>query len=325
MTHQELLEIAEKNALNGHIGDLFGCTFRDGASMATVATAAIQYGLDKDLEFPKITENSAYRRAIRESVQGQKNDERSYMFVRLEDSKTKILHAVVSISVVQEAQAAGQIRTVEGEFVAGKGAQLHEETRIGFDKIKHNEKSYTTARELLVSENWNHPLCDKFLRIYEESCERYDANDLRLATDRALNGWHGFKLFSSKGVWFVPSINSEKVRSVKDFLMAVGCAPVLLPQANCVETLEALKTASLESFDGKMADLQTKLDNLINSSAKVRPASFEARLTEYDEIRAAVEVHAAFLGFEKDSLMSRLADAEKAVQDALVNLQRSRV
>jgi hypothetical protein len=129
-------------------------------------------------------------------------------------------------------------------------------------------------------------------------------------------------LFDSKGLWFVPAVYAEKVRSWKAFLTEIGSGPVILPQFDAVETIQALRAASMESLEGRLLAMKEKMAAMSERSGSTREATWERRLEEFDELRATVELHAQALGIEQADLLSRLKKAEEGVRAAMVEAFR---
>jgi len=307
MTKEDIEKIL--NAGTGrHLGDLCGWSLHGTHNREHVHTCAKEYGLDGDLDFPKVTPSSAYRRAVNNSVRTGRSDERDYAAVLLEDTPNSIVHAIVRGNIDD-----GAIGTI-----SNKQAEFQMETRIGFDKRAY--KNGDAVETLVQYEDANHPVSVRVAGLYEELAVVYQTNDIRTAFQRAFSKWGAMRLLEHGGLWWVPCEYAEKVREWKRFMVGICSTPIVIPIFDTEETIASLKAQSQSTLEGQLADLVEQLEGYTKKD-NTRLSTLEKRVEMFDDLRSKIELHARVLGIKQQELLDKLDAAAKGLTESLLAIR----
>jgi hypothetical protein len=284
-----------------HLGDLVRWELHGIVRQDVATAAAARFGLLDDLDFPVVTPNSAYRHAVRQSVRGGKADERRYEVVKVEESPSKIVHAIVEKTVENK---------TTGSTMTNRDATFSTETRVGFDKDAYFAGG--VAETMLQVEHPDHPIVARIRALYGELCVTYKTEDIRVASQRAFTSWHATAFGSGGGLWWAPSTAAEKVRSWAEWMEELGHRAYVIPLFDTEETVRALQLNAYESVENQMNAL---LDQMAAFSHKdnTRASTLERRVEEFDRLRDSAELYETLLGAQMSTIKERLVAAQKAL------------
>jgi hypothetical protein len=292
-----------------HLGDLCGWGLHGAQERTKVLELAEQLGLKDDFVFPRIGANSAYRRAVNKAVRGGKADERQYAAVLVEDTPTKIVHAIVRREIVDTA----------GGELSPKDAAFHTDVRVGFDKDGYKDEK--DPETLLRLEDEEHQVSKRIKSIYEELAVVFLPQDIRVAFQRAFEKWGAMRLLEHGGLWWVPEPAAEKVRAWKEFMLALSNTTVIIPVFDTDETIQSLREQSKLNLESQLADLLEQLESFTGQST-TRLSTLERRVERFDELRDKIELHARVLGHKQEELLSKLNEASKGLVQSLAAIKQ---
>ncbi len=294
MTKTDVLGILKQNE-GTHMGDLCGWSLNGTVDQIEAVSLASSLGLEKDLCFPDIGPNGAYRRAVNDAVRTGRRDEEKYEAVKVEDSERQIAHSIIRKNVVADMLQ-----------LAEKDAEFQTECQIIFSK---------DSRTLICSDP-NHPIFLKVVEGYKTLTEVYTADDLRTAFQRAFAAWGGIRMLEHGGLWWIPSTAVEKVRAWKAFMEGTQNSALILPVFDTAETIESLKRVTQESVDGQLQELVNQLEGYAGRS-NVRHSTLEARVEEFDTLRDKAELYERLLGHNLTELKTKLDEAQKGLMETI--------
>lgn len=287
-----------------HLGDLCGWSISGDQLQTEVRALAERVGIGEDLGLPMISASSAYRRAVTDGVKGGRNDEKKFDAVKIDDTETKIVHAIVERSVV--AGAAGNLSTNDANF--------HTELRVGFNKDGY--KNGEDPENLLRSENEEHLISKKIRARYDELCVKYLPRDIRVAFQRAFEKWGAIRLLEHGGLWWVPAPYADKVRCWKEFMAELGNSTVIIPVFDTEETINSLREQSKFTLEAQLAEMLEDLEAFAKAD-NTRVSTLEKRLEMFDDLRDRIELHARVLGNTQDELLNKLNLAADGLAQSL--------
>lgn len=288
-----------------HLGDLCGWSLSGSRTQADVLAAAEKFGILDDLAFPRTTPNSCYRKAVGIVFSVGKRDKQRQMAYIVEDSSDKLVHAIVTSKVIDDTSS-------DEESVSAKDAEFTTEIKVGFDKRAYRDGS--SAEGCLVSEDPDHPASVELKAKYLELAETYLAGDIRTAFQNAFKTWDACPVLPHGGLWYIPANHAEKVRAWHGFMVELGMSTVVIPTFDTAETIESLRAATRDSLDAQLAEMEWQLDCYVKDGwNKIRDASLERRMREFDELRARAELYQAILGTTIDDLHSKVQACEDRV------------
>ncbi|MEN6369525.1 MAG: DUF6744 family protein, partial [Thermotogota bacterium] len=256
-------------------------------------------GIADDLQFPKLTPNSCYRKAIQQVFNTGKKDTGRPMAVVVEDSSEKIVHSIVMSSVVDDANDA----------VSAKDAKFRTELKVGFDKEAYALGA--TAEGCLVLEDPNHPLAEQLKTTYLELAERYLSYDIRVAFQAAFRKWDACPVLPHGGLWYIPSSRADKVRAWDRFMRGLGLVTAVIPTFDTAETIESLQQATRNGLESQLEDVLKLLGMYAAEGETVRTTTLEKRAEEFDALRSRAELYQAILGTTVDDLTAKIESAAK--------------
>jgi hypothetical protein len=304
MTKNDVLSKLLQQQDGRHLGDLCGWSLSGTVRQEDAQKIADACDLADDFDFPRVTPNSAYRRAVRQAVRGGKGDERRYDVAKIEESPSKIVHAVVRKDIVVGA----------GTQLTARDAEFKTETKLGFDKDAYFASE--PAEKLFKTEDEHHPVSIAARRIYEDLCVVYRAEDIRIAFQRAFVTWGAVRLLDHGGLWWVPSPYAAKVRAWSEFMRATNNTALILPVFDTEETIESLRQVTMQSVDGQVADLMEQLTKLSEKN-NTRVSTLEKRVEMFDDLRDKAEMYEKLLGHQMDELKVKLTAAQTSLVESL--------
>lgn len=313
MTRNEVITNLTKPQTGKHMGDLVGWSMTGWLAQYKVRDAAVAHGLGDDLKFSIVRANNAYRRAVTHAVVGGGVDTRLHEVRVVEDSSTKIVHAIVRhhVTDVGDAGLSKNDATVETLF------------KVGFDKAAYNDGEPDAAKLLKIDDaGAEHPIAKRIKSLYDEAVSVYRTDDVRAVFQAAMILWGGMRMVDSGGIWWLPPTASEKVRSWAAFLRELygARAAFVCPMFDTSETIAALQIASELDLEGRLQKLEDELDGFY-SRDNVRLSTFETRLEEFARLRNIVDLHDDILDMKRDALREKLAAAEKSLCETLDELK----
>ena len=285
-----------------HLGDLCGWSLSGSKSKDEVEALAAKHDLADDLEFPKLTPNACYRKAISQVFATGKKSEKNWMAVVVENSADKMVHSIVGSSVVDD----------DDDTVSAKDAAFETEIKVGFDKKAFRDGA--SAAGCLVVEDEKHPAAIQLKEVYLELAETYLTNDIRNAFQAAFRKWDACPVLPHGGLWYIPAVHAKKVRSWNEFMIDLGMTTVVIPAFDTKETIASLQEATRSGLEGQLSDLLWMLDYYAEQGwAKTRTNTLEARIADFDELRNRAELYQNILG----TTISDLTDKVKIAADRL--------
>lgn len=301
------LDDALKQQQGRHMGDLVGWNTHGLIPQDRARTLAAQHGIEDDLAFPKVTPNSAYRRAVRQAVKGGARDERRYEVVKLEEYETMIVHGFVRKDIVAKG----------GSGLSARDVEFATETKVAFDKDRHADG--LPAEELMIFEDETHPIAQQAKALYENLCVVFRTDDIRTAFQRAFRSWAGVPTLEKGGYWWIPAAYAHKVRSWADFMADLGNSTVVLPLFDTSETIASLRDLTEQSVE---AQLERLMEQLTRFSGKdtTRVSTLEARVERFDELRDRAELYERLLGHTLQDLRDKMDVAQRALVQSLSEL-----
>lgn len=307
MIKETVLEKLLKQNEGRHLGDLCGWGIHGEHLQTEVKIISERLGISEDLGLPYVSASSAYRRAVNDAVKSGRSDERKLQAVKVEDTETKIVHAVVR-SLLTEAPVPG---------LSSNDADFEQILKVGFDK-----DGYKNGRDpsvLLQTENDDHALSAKIRARYEELCVRYLPRDIRVAFQRAFEKWGAIRLLDHGGLWWVPAPYAEKVRAWKTFMGELNNTTVIIPVFDTEETINSLREQSRQTLEAQLSEMMGDLEKFSKTDS-TRVSTLEKRLEMFDSLRTKIELHAAVLGMKQQELLDRLNDAKDGLAAAISGL-----
>lgn len=297
MTKNEALAAILAQSEGRHLGDLCGWSLSGNIPQGEARALAEELGLKDDFDFPKMTPTSAYRRAVIKAVKSGRRDEERYEVVKVEDTAGKVAHSIVRKDVADAMNSDPSISTKDAEFQT--------EAQICFDKKTH-----------CILSDKPHPVVARTHSFYEVLCVVYEADNIRIAFQRAFEKWSGVRMLDHGGLWWVPSTSANKVRQWKEFMARTRNTSIILPVFDTQETIEGLRKITEESVEGQLKQLMDDLEGLYDKDS-VRMSTLQSRVERFDEIRDKAELYERLLGHQLDSLKSRVKKAQRGLVDSL--------
>lgn len=309
MTKNEIERQTDNSTIAGsnHLGD-FVSGSQSGTILQSEARAlAEKHGLDEDLGFPKLSESSAYRRAVRLAAKVGKTDERRYEIVKVEDSHDRIVHSIIRKDIALNS-------LITGTSLSTNEAKYETETKVGFDKSKY--KSGATPEDIIQIEDPNHPIASEVYKIYSSMCVHYMAKDIRVASQRAFRKWSGIRLIEHGNLYYVPNVYRDKVRAWKNWMKEMSNVAWVMPQFDSEETVEALQGMTQESVEDQLAELLEDLDSYVGKGT-TRLSTLESRVDDFDTLRDQAELYERLLGHTLEDLKEKLNNAQKHLVESI--------
>jgi hypothetical protein len=292
-----------------HLGDLCGWSLHGSHDQTKVSELARYHGLEDDLGLPNLPPSNGYRRAIIDAVKG-KRDEVRYDAVKLEESDTKIVHAIVRRSIIKDCSSTNG-------HISDKDASYDTEVKIAFDKESAINES--KSRESLITyDNPDHPVSKYIQRVYENLCVTYSPDHIRIAFQRAFESWGAIRLLGHGGLWWIPAPYSDKVRAWKAFMADLGYTTLVIPVFDTQETIDSLIQQSTETLEAQLSAMIQELNDFAGKD-NVRPSTLQKRVEQFDKLREKVELHAQVLGNKQNELIQRLDSAQKGLVKSMLN------
>lgn len=289
-----------------HLGDLVGWSLSGMISADRVEAAIKKFGLEDDIRLPKLTNNSAYRKAIQLAFNAGKKEERVAMAVLVEDNAKKIVHSLVNKSVVDD----------DDDTVSNKDAEFKTEIKVGFNKLADQQGA--TASGCLVTEDDNHPAAKILRAKYAELTENYTTDGIRSGFQVAFKKWDACPVLPHGGLWYIPAKHAEKVRAWVGFMRELNQQSALIPTFNTHETIESLKESTRNGLESQLQEMFNLLEEYATLGwDKCRVTTLEKRMEDFDELRGRAEFYQAMLGTTIDDLTAKIEAAAKTVMGRL--------
>jgi len=301
--HMETVSSAIAQEHGMHLGDLCGWSITGSRPKAKVIHTAEQLGLEEDMRFPKLTPNSAYRKAI--SMTFKQSKSTNMMAVLVEDSPRRIVHSLVATEVVED----------DNNTVSSKDASFNTEIKVGFNK--EADAGGASPGACLVTEDDTHPAAQELRKNYTHLLDTYLASDIRECFQAAFRNWKACPVLPHGGLWYIPSKYAEKVRAWAAFMRELQLVTVVVPSFDTKETLESLQNSTRYSLENQLADIVSQLDGYsAEGAASVRSSTLEKRAAEFDDLRSRAELYKTILGTTVSDLTKRIEVAsQKLVKD----------
>ncbi len=300
------VEEAIEQAEGKHLGDLCGWSLSGSRPKDLVEQLAAKHGLSDDLVFPKLTPSACYKKAISQVFTSGKKME--HMAVPVENSTDKMVHALVTKRVVES----------EAGAVSLKDAEFSTEIKVGFNKEAY--RNGANAAACLVVEDDANPAAVQLKETYLELAETYLANDIRYAFQAAFRTWDACPVLPHGGLWYIPAIHAQKVRSWNEFMIDLGMSTIIIPTFDTVETIASLREATRNGLEGQLSEVLGALDYYSEQGwQKTRTNTLEARVADFDSLRARAELYQNILGTTVDDLIAKVKlAADRLTKDITV-------
>lgn len=298
-----------------HLGDLVGWSLTGNVHKDKVEALIIKHGLENDIRLPKLTRNSAYRKAIQLCFNAGKKEERMAMAVLVEDNTTKIVHSLVSKNLVDDD---------DDDAVSTKDAKFSTEIKVGFSKIA--DQAGATAGGCLITEDDNHPAAVVLRQKYLELTEMYLPDGIRSGFQVAFRAWDACPVLPHGGLWYIPAKHAEKVRVWHEFLRDLGMTALIIPTFDTKETIDSLRESTRNGLESQLSEMLNLLEEYAAMGwDKCRSTTLEKRMEDFDELRNRAELYQAILGTTIDDLKDRVQAAADAVMVKLTAKQAAEV
>lgn len=290
-----------------HLGDLVGWSINGSRPKAVVESLAAAHDILQSLALPAVTANSCYRKAISQVFkEGRGGAKGRWQAVLVEDSADKIVHSIVTTSLVDDDDAS----------VSAKDATFETEIKIGFNKEAYRDGA--SAEGCLVAEDFSHPAAVLFKSVYLEMADIYLASDIRNAFQNAFRIWDACPVLPHGGLWYIPAVHAEKVRAWNNFMIDLGMATVVIPTFDTAETIASLQAATRDGLEAQLNEILRALDHSAEKGLdKTRTSTMETRLEEFDELRRRAELYSAILGTTINDLTEKVKVAAGRVMTDL--------
>lgn len=300
-------------SVNLFIGNIIGWELHGTFRQTDARARAARYGLSEDFRFPRIEENSVYRRAVNAAVKGGASDDRNYVVKIVEDSPLYIAHEVLSASV----------QDISVSSLSDKSALYSHETTVRFDKVAYAEGT-ATADTFLQVEAPSHPIAQRIIADYTRGAvdKEFSIADLRIAFRRALVTWAGLRVLSHGGMWFVPREYRDKVAAWSSFINSFpGCRASVWDQYDAASVMAEIAHASESTLEAQFADVLTELERF-GARENVRLTTLEERVETFDILRARAELFERLLGRSLSDIKDRMTAAQEALVAALHTIEQ---
>jgi len=308
MTKETILQELLRQNEGVHLGDLCGWSISGDTLQSEVREIATRLGIADDLGLPTVSAASAYRRAVIDAIKSGRGDERKFDSLKLDDTETKIVHAIVERSV--KTGGSGELTSNDADF--------HTELKVGFDKDGY--KNGKDVELLLRSEDDTHIISRKIRARYDELCVKYLPRDIRVAFQRAFEKWGAIRLLDHGGLWWVPAPYADKVRSWKEFMSELNNTTVIIPVFDTEETISSLREQSSLTLEAQLNSMIEDLEAFASAST-TRVSTLEKRLDMFEELRNRVELHAKVLGLQQNELLEKLDAAANGLSQSLNSIE----
>jgi len=296
MTRDDALAAVLAQNEGRHLGDLCGWSLSGTINQEEARRIADELGLGDDFQFPKLSPNSAYRRAVRKAVQSGARDEERYEAVKVEDTADKIVHSIVRKDVISKFSGT----------ISLKDAGFQTEAQVAFNK-----------RTQSLDMDKPHHIVEQVKYFYQELCVVFKPDDVRVAFQRAFNKWGGIRMLDSGGLWWVPAPYAERVRLWKEFMERTRNSTLILPVFDTQETVEGLRRMTEETIEGQLEKIKTQLLGFADREDTTRTSTLEARVQRFDELRDKAELYERLLGHNMASLKQQVAAAQRSLVESL--------
>jgi hypothetical protein len=296
------------------IGSVIGWELSGSFRQTEARSRAAQLGLAEDFRFPRIEENSVYRRAVNAAVKGGAVDNRQYVAKIVEDSPLYIAHEILSAS----------LRDISMSTLTDKSALYTHETTVRFDKMAYADMT-AQADTFLQVEDPAHPIAARIIADYTQGAVEkcYSASDVRVAFQRAFVTWAGLRILSHGGMWFIPSEYADKVAAWAEFVGSFpGCRASVWQQVNVQSVMDEVARASADTLEAQLAEVLTDLERFA-ARETVRLSTLEDRITVFDALRARAELFERLLGHSLGDIKDRMVIAQEALVGALYENEMS--
>lgn len=295
------------------VGHIVGWSLSGQFKQGVAQQRAIELGLDGDFKFPRVNENSVYRRAVNAAIKGARNDERQFVVKLVEDSASFIVHEFLSADV--------QDLTVSS--LTDKSALFTHETCTRFDKLSYASGKGTPDKYLQVEDPQNE-ICAVVAKVYNEGAVdiHYSIADVRTAFQRAFAKWCGLSVLQHGGMWFIPRDYAKKVEAWEAFVNSwPGCKACVWDQYDGAQVMKELEHSSNETLEAQLAQVLTDLERFA-ASGNVRMSTLEARIEMFDELRARAELFERLLGSSMVDIKDKMNSAKEALVAAVAELSK---
>ena len=258
---------------------------------------------------------TALRRAIREWIK-----ELSGVFSGKEDESTKTKQLVREINSKKKNELVMVLVIEEGDLETLDLSYL-KDLQIFLDKKTQELTSLrTVSTRPKPMADWE--LLDKLVPHYERYAQLHTAGDLSRMIADIISSMNAQALRGNGGVYFVPYDQRYQLVLLKELIEeklpgpADGSNQSSLLHLPIVDTQNAKAQLSGATHAAFLSDLETLAKNLQrfieqSKNGKVKPESIAARLVQYQEMKAKVELYHRVLGMYQSEIISKLEDLEQ--------------
>lgn len=291
-----------------HLGDLVGWSLTGMCPQKKVEELVAKHGLTDDIRLPKLTHNSAYRKAIQICFNAGKKEDRIAMAVLVEDTAARIVHSLVNKNVVDDEDP--------DDTVSKKDAAFTTEIKVGFNK--EADQAGATAGGCLMTEDDSHEAAKLLREKYAELTDNYLPDGIRSGFQVAFRSWDACPVLPHGGLWFVPARHSEKVRAWHQFMTDLGMKALIIPTFDTGETVESLRESTRNGLESQLAEVFNLLEEYSTLGwDKVRTSTMEKRMEDFEELRNRAELYQSILGTTINDLTARVQGAANTVMGHL--------
>ena len=299
-----------------HMGDLVGASISTTVDRSDFEKLITKHGLRGDIALPKLGASNVYRRAVRDAVKSGRRGRRAagsdagLAVVLIRETDLVIVHAFVTVDVVEQAKAKGTVKAKGKEFFADHAADLDEVCRVRFSKRQLNLG--VSPGGLVTYSVPNHEISRKVRASYQAHAVEYTNNDVRAMFQRAFAGWDGCRVIPHGGLWWIPSTFKAKVAAWGAVVNELGCIPVVLPVYDDAATMDSLRHAAQNSLEGQLADITDGLARF-DDPKKNKVGTLEARVADYDALKIKAATYEKILGYKLKQLTKGVQEARKGL------------
>ena len=299
--------ITNQTADNARIlGDIVCWSMRGNVRRDVAEASAERRGLK--VNFPKVLEVNAWRRAVRDAVKTGAKDTKRFDVVKTRDDADFIVHEIIERAVVDGASSDLDDRHAEARHVVS----------VRFKKAQYIARAYNAPDELIESETWDNPIAAEIYKLYHAQLDNYTIADIRGRFQALFADWAGIMLNEAGGVWFIPADYSHLVRAWKGWMEDMGWNAFAAPQIDANETLAMVLEVGRSSLDAQLDDLLNEIEEF-KKDTKVRASTLEARVDAFDRLRERAECYEKMLGFTMSNLREHADQAQEALIEMVQN------
>ncbi len=285
-----------------HIGDFLVYTLWGRHSYSDAIARRDGLGLTGDItSLRPVRANKAYRRAVNNVETGEVDNRRWATDVTVDDDNWMV-HQLSGKEIVDS----------DASAFTDKAIKYSHEVTIKFDKRAYARNQ--PPESLLVAQDESHPLVIKVRSSYLRNIDMLKSEDLKSASTKAFQSWHGVRFRRGGGVWLFPADSAGKVRAWQEWASAYGEA-LVVPIYDSSEGIDRMKTAVANTVEGALKRLNEEFeafaDRIGDGDDTLRTSTVQKRVEELDALRQQTEIYERILQLNINNLGERLKDAEQ--------------